>query len=170
MPDFSQLLGQMPTAPVQNGSNFYSATVPNPPQQFQSNLPAAQQALSLSPQETALYQMHLQNLTGPGGVDNPPDATNPQGSRSTLYQAVQEHAGKFYSIPTVWNGKREVEPYTKSDGSVMDVPNQTALDNVSKTGWDKFPSYATPDEADARYEAMHKFIDQDTSQYLGSRR
>lgn len=162
------MLGQPAT--TQGGANFYAATVPNPPPQFQSNLPAAQQALDLTPEEVSLYQRHLSNLTGPGGVDNPPDAANPQGSRSTLYQAVQEHNGKFYSVPTVWDGKRETEPYTRKDGTVMDVPNATALANIEKAGWENFPAYPTPDEADARYEAMHQFIDKDTSQYLSARK
>lgn len=125
------------------------------------NFDTATKALNLNPQEQALYQRHLSNLYGSGGVDNP------DGSRSSLYQAVQEHDGKFYNIPTVWNGKRETEPYTHpATGQVMDVPNKTALDNVNKAGWDKFPSYATPDEADARYDDMHKFMEQDTGQYL----
>lgn len=126
----------------------------------QSALPAAHAALNLSPQEQALYQMHLSNLYGNGGVDNP------GGSRSTLYQAVQEHDGKFYNIPTVWNGKREVEPYTKPDGTKMDVPNATALANVAKAGWENFPAYKTPDEADDRYDAMHKYMEQDTANYM----
>lgn len=161
MADFTSLVGGQ--EPVQNGVPFTSLA-PAPPQFQSSALPVATSTLKLTPQELALYQMHLQNLTGPGGVDNP------DGSRSTLYQAVQEHNGKFYNVPTVWNGKREVEPYKRDDGTVMDVPNSAALANVEKVGWDKFPSYATPDEADARYDAMHKFMEQDTSQYLGSRR
>lgn len=132
-------------------------------------LVAAQQGLNLSPQEQALYSRHLTNLNGPGGVDNPPDEENPQGSRSTLYQSVQEHNGKFYSIPTVWDGKREIEPYARPDGSVMDVANPTALANVAKAGWDTFPSYATPDEADARYDQMHGYMDQDTADYMKQR-
>lgn len=169
MVDFSQaVLGQQ--APAPGGANFFSSMQPYAPAPFQSNLPAAQQALNLSPQETALYQRHLTNLLGPGGVDNPPDAQNPQGSRSTLYQAVQEHNGKFYSVPTVWDGKRETEPYKRDDGTMMDVPNATALAKIAKAGWDSFPSYATPDEADARYDAMHQYIDKDTSQYMASRK
>lgn len=128
-----------------------------------SNYDAANAALNMTPQEQALYQMHLGNLNGPGGVDNP------DGSRSTLYQSVQEHNGKFYNVPTVWNGKREVEKYTRPDGTVMDVPNKTALANVEKMGWDKFPSYATPDQADARYDAMHKFMEADTAAALARR-
>jgi muramidase (phage lysozyme) len=127
------------------------------------NLRAADAAMSLTPQERALYQRHLTNLTGPGGVDNP------DGSRSTVYVAVQEHDGKFYNIPTVWNGKREVEPYTRPDGTVMDVPNKTTLDNVEKEGWDKFPSYPTPDAADARYGQMHAYLDKDTTTYMASK-
>lgn len=157
MADFSELLSAAP--PVRGGVPF-SSLAP----EFPSSLPLAQGMLKLSPQEAALYQMHLKNLTGPGGVDNA------DGSRSTLYQSVQEHDGKFYNIPTVWGGKIETEKYTDDRGKVWDVPNKTALANVEKMGWDKFPSYSTPDEADARYDAMHKFMEQDTSQYLAGRR
>lgn len=140
-----------------------SATRPN-------NFDAASKALNLNPQEKALYMRHLSNLWGSGGVDNPPTPENPQGSRSSLYQAVQEHNGKFYNIPTVWNGKRETEPYTHpATGQIMDVPNATALANVDKAGWDKFPSYSTADEADQRYDDMHKFMEQDTGNYLQSK-
>jgi delta 1-pyrroline-5-carboxylate dehydrogenase len=45
-----------------------------------------------TPQERSLYQRHLTNLTGPGGVDNP------DGSRSTLFQATVDHDGKTYAI------------------------------------------------------------------------
>lgn len=151
--------------PVQGGQGSYLQ--PQAPMPYgamampqQSGLAAAHAALNLSPQEQALYQQHLTNLYGQGGVDNK------DGSRSTLYQAVQEHNGKFYNIPTVWNGKREVEPYTTSDGTKMDVPNQTSLANVAKAGWNNFPSYNTPDEADARYDAMHKYMEQDTANYM----
>lgn len=129
-----------------------------------SNFDDANEALEFTPQEASLYQRHLSNLNGPGGVDNP------DGSRSSLYQAVQEHNGKFYNIPTVWDGKREVEPWTRpSDGKTFDVPNATALKKVEKEGWDKFPSYKTPEEADQRYDQMHHFMEQDTKDYLNGR-
>lgn len=128
------------------------------------NYEQANKDLQLNPQEQALYQRHLTNLTGSGGVDNP------DGSRSTLYQSVQEHNGKYYNIPTVWSGSRETQPYVTPDGRVMDVPNQTALDNVEKEGWEKFPSYSTPDEADARYNQMHGYMEQDTSDYFASKK
>lgn len=139
----------VPTAPP-----AFGMTPPTSP-----GFQAANLGLHLSPQEQALYQRHLTNLTGPGGVDNP------DGSRSTLYQAVEPHDGKYYNVPTVWDGRREVQPYTKADGTVMDVPNQTALDNVARTGWGMFPSYATPDEADVRYDQMHGYMENDTADY-----
>ncbi len=114
-----------------------------------SNLGAADAALKLTPQEKNLYERHLKNLNGPGGVDNP------DGSRSTLYQAVVEGDGKFYNIPTVWDGK------------ILPVPQ--AIQRAAQVGWDKFPSYKTAAEADARYEAMHKFMERDTADYLKKR-
>lgn len=168
--------GSMATAAGVAAPNVISplanAVLANQQQQAPTdNLSAATSALNLTPQEQALYQMHLSNLYGPGGVDN--DGSNPNlpaGSRSTLYQSPQENNGKFYNIPTVWNGKVETEPYTKSDGTVMDVPNKTALANVAKMGWEKFPAYSTPDEADARYDQMHAYMDKDTARYLQGKR
>lgn len=112
-----------------------------------ANFVAAMQAMQLTPQEQALYQMHLQNLYGPGGVDNP------DGSRSTLYQAVIEHNGKFYNIPTVWNGK------------IVPVPQAVANAHAAG-GLDAFPSYATPEQADTRYQQMHGFMEKDTGAYF----
>jgi hypothetical protein len=128
------------------------------------NYDQANKDLQLTPQEQALYQRHLTNLSGPGGVDNP------DGSRSTLYQSVQEHNGQYYNVPTVWNGVRETRPYVNpTTGQTMDVPNQTALANVDKAGWNTFPSYSTPDEADARYDQMHGYMEKDTADYLASK-
>lgn len=128
-----------------------------------NNFNVAMKDLNMNEQEQFLYQMHLGNLHGRGGVDHP------DGSRSSLYQAVHEHNGKFYNIPTVWDGKLEVKPFTRADGTKMDVPNDKALANVEKLGWDKFPSYATSDEADERYDKMHSYMEKDTQEYLKAR-
>jgi hypothetical protein len=164
MADFSQLLGLQQAGPQQatpDPGNFYTTLLPQP----SSGLAAASQLLRLNPQEMALYQRHLQNLHGPGGVDNP------DGSRSSLYQSVQERNGRFYNIPTVWNGKIETEKYTQpGTGKVFDVPNKTALSNVERTGWDQFPSYPTAEEADKRYDAMHSFMEDDTAAYMKARK
>lgn len=125
-----------------------------------SNFNSAMSDLKLNPQEKSLYQMHLDNLYGSGGVDNP------DGSRSTLFQAVQEHNGKYYNIPTVWNGAIQTVPSVNpTTGSTVQVPNLIALQNVEKAGWNKFPSYNSPEEADQRYDQMHSYMEKDTAQY-----
>lgn len=145
--------------PAQQPAQAGSSTAPGA-----SNLEAANSQLKMTPQERALYERHLQNLTGPGGVDNK------DGSRSSLYQSVQEHNGRFYNIPTVWNGRIETQKWRDpKNGKVWDVPNKAALANVEREGWDKFPSYSTPEEADARYEKMHQFMEKDTAAVLSGR-
>lgn len=150
-------------APDRAALNIGRVATPDLADPVFDKLPQTEQVtkeLDLTPQEQALYQRHLTNLTGPGGVDNP------DGSRSTLFQAVQEHDGRFYSIPTVWNGRIETENFTRpSDGKKFQVPNSTALANVERVGWKNFPSYATPEEADARYNQLHGYMEQDTEKY-----
>jgi hypothetical protein len=114
-----------------------------------ANLEAADKALNLTPQERALYERHLRNLTGPGGVDNP------DGSRSTLFQLSFERDGKTYNIPTVWDGK-----ILKPDD---------AIKRAEKEGLDKFPSYGSEAEAEKRYQQMHDFMERDTQQFLQGR-
>jgi hypothetical protein len=128
-----------------------------------SSLPAADAAMNLTPQERALYERHLSNLVGPGGVDNPPDAENPKGSRSTLFQTTVEHDGKFYAIPTVFDGK------ILWDKSAAD-PAAAAIEKVKQIGWEKFPAYKSEAEAEARYQQMHTFMEKDTEKYLADRK
>lgn len=105
----------------------------------------AHAALNLNPEEKGLYQRHLTNLNGPGGIDNP------DGTRSTLLNATIERDGKFYNTPMVWGGK-------------IATP-QEADDNIVKEGLNKFPSYKSSEEAKARYDAMHKYMERDTEAY-----
>ena len=125
------------------------------------NYNAANVEMDLTPEEQALYQRHLSNLYGTGGVDNQ------NGTRSTLYQSVEQGPdGKYYNVPTVWDGKIETENWTRpADGKVFDVPNAVAKQNIGNAGWASFPSYATPDEADTRYDQMHRYMEKDTNQY-----
>lgn len=120
------------------------------PVAIDSSVGSASTDLGLTPQEQGLYQRHLTNLTGSGGVDNP------NGSRSTLYQAVVEHEGKFYNIPTVWDGKI--------------LNTDQAVGRVRGEGWDKFPSYGSAEDAEARYTKMHGYMERDTEQFLNARR
>jgi hypothetical protein len=116
------------------------------------NLAAADAAMNLTPQERDLYQRHLSNLYGTGGV------THEDGSRSTLFQTTVEHAGKFYTIPTVFDGK------VLWDKGAAD-PAGAAVEKVKQIGWDKFPSYGSEAEAESRYQKMHDFIAKDTAEY-----
>lgn len=109
---------------------------------FPSNLPSATAGMNLTPQEQALYAYHLRNLYGQGKVENP------NGSISTIYQAVVPHAGRYFNIPTVWDGK------------ITDVPE--AIKRASAEGWQNWPSYPSPQVADSRYSRMHEYMGEDT--------
>lgn len=121
------------------------------------HLNEADAALHLNSEERALYQRHLTNLNGKGGVDNP------DGSRSTLFQTTVEHDGKFYVIPTVFDGKI----LWQKDAA---DPAAAAIERVKQIGWDKFPSYKTEHEAEARYQQMHVFMERDTEDYQKGKR
>ena len=98
--------------------------------------------LGLSPQELFLYQHHL------GNVQSGMQLNNADGSTSTVLQMVVDGpGGKFYSIPSVWDGKALTEPEARK--------------RAAQVGWDKWPSYRTPEEADARYMQMHDFMARD---------
>ena len=58
-------------------------------------------------------------------------------------------------VPTVWDGK-------------ILSPDE-AFKRVDKIGWDKFPSYATEQEAEQRYQQLHSFMERDTQQYFAQR-
>lgn len=111
---------------------------------------AATRNLNLTPGEQYLYQHHLSNLYGSGKV------TQPNGDVSTVLQAVVNGPnGQFYNIPTVWGGQQL-------------QPNEAAK-RAAAVGWDKWPSYSTPDEADDRYiNQMHPYMDADVGNWLRS--
>jgi hypothetical protein len=94
---------------------------------------------------------HLANLWGPGGVDNP------DGSRSSLYQVgFIGPDGRQYNVPSVYNGQI--------------LPPDDAIARAKQSGLSQFPSYATPQQAEARYQAMHDYMDRDTGDYFAIRR
>jgi hypothetical protein len=110
------------------------------------NLAAADAEMHFTPQEKDFYQLHLDRLRSPNEriVDD-------QGNVSTLLQMTVDHEGKTYNIPSIWGGK------------IVSVDD--AVKNVEKIGWDKFPSYNTPEEAEARYQRMHKYMDKDAEAF-----
>ena len=96
--------------------------------------------LKMTPQEQFLYQIHLNNLRNP--------VVNPDGSVSTLLQTSFEHDdGRTYNVPTVWEGAKH-KP-------------EDAIARALKIGLEKYPSYKSEDEAEKRYEEMHKYMERD---------
>lgn len=57
-----------------------------------------------------------------------------------------------YNIPSVYNGK-------------IVTPDQ-AMQFANQQGWHNFPAYPTPQAAEARYQQMHTYFDQDVQNYL----
>lgn len=102
--------------------------------------------MNLTPEEKFLYNTHLQNLNGTGKI------VHPDGSISSLLQMSFEQDGKFYNIPTVVGGK-QLAPID-------------AIKAAEKVGLDKFPSYSSADEAEARYNALHDFLGRDTADFI----
>jgi len=124
--------------------------VPETPQVDDSNLKAAIETLKLTPQEQNLYQRHLGNLTGQGGVDNE------DGSRSTLGQTTISANGKFYNIPTVWDGKS--------------LSTEEATARAAKDGLDSFPSYDTEEQAGERLQQLDSYMEKDTQAFIAGRK
>ena len=114
--------------------------------EYYKNMTAADTAMSLSPQEKDLYQRHLDNLNGFGGVNNA------NGSRSTLFAATMGSEDKTYVVPTV------------HDGQILS--GQQLRDKINEIGIDKFPSYSSQGEADQRYDQMHSFMEKDTAEWF----
>ena len=86
---------------------------------------------------------------------SPISLDNPDGARSSLRQATVQVADKVHSIPTVRNGQ------------FLEGPD--AIKAAEAEGWDKFPSYANHDQAEARYGQMHDFMDKDAQAYFADR-
>ena len=100
----------------------------------------------LTPEEANLYKMHRDNLVHP---DNTTGANGKP--RSSLLATTVEHGGRTYIIPTMRDGKT-LQP-------------SAAVDRAMSEGIQKFPSYASQEEANVRYAQMHDTMAQDTKQY-----
>ena len=107
----------------------------------EDNLRRAQAAMNLTPQETALYRTHLQNLYPSGGVPNP------DGGTSTLFQVGFDHNGRTYNVPSVYDGR-------------INHPDD-AIARAMQMGLHLFPSYQSPFEAENRYQRMHNYMERD---------
>lgn len=97
-------------------------------------------------EERYMYQHHLDNLKK-GGVKNVVNDT------ISTYAAISvERDGKYYMIPTVWDNKR--------------ISNDKAIKRAKSVGFDKFPSYFSRDQAEGRYQNIHKAMEEDVQKAL----
>jgi hypothetical protein len=103
----------------------------------------ADRDLNMTPQEKALYERHLMNLNGPGGVDRP------DGGRSTIYNQTEEQDGRHYVLPTIYEGQS--------------LEGDRASKRARQQGMDTFPSYPSEKEAEDRYQKIHGYMERDTA-------
>lgn len=106
---------------------------------------AADRELHLTEPERNLYLRHLMNLW------EGKDYLHPDGSRSTLYSSTVERDGRTYVIPSVYGG------------AVLD--QDAAVNLADAAGLDQFPAYSSEEEAQARYQRMHQFMDRDVEDW-----
>lgn len=112
-----------------------------------NHMPEADAAMSLTPEEKFLYNVHLNNLYGTGKI------VHPDGGVSSLLQmSFENDDGKTYNIPTVWGGKA-LEP-------------DAAIAAAHRFGIEQFPAYQSGEEAEARYDAMHHYLEKDTGDFI----
>jgi hypothetical protein len=96
--------------------------------------------LGMTQQEQFMIQHHRNNLAK-GGVKNP------DGSTST-YKSIGVTVGdRYYMLPTIWDNK--------------EVSAQEAVSRAQKVGFDRFPSYDTPEQGEARYQQLHGYMERD---------
>ena len=103
-------------------------------------------SLGLTPEEANLYKMHRENLVHPGNT------TGANGMpRSSLLATTVDHQGRTYIVPTM------------RDGQVLQP--SAAVDRAMSEGIQKFPSYASQEEATTRYGQLHTAMAQDTQRF-----
>jgi len=105
-----------------------------------SHLEAAQRDLNLTPQERYLYRHHLANLSRGG-------KKQPGGAISTIKNWTVGLGGRSYVIPSIWNNR--------------ELPLRDSIQQAHMVGLHNFPSYATDDEAEKRYDAIHGYMEKD---------
>jgi len=105
--------------------------------QLSQRPPPSIEDLNLTPQERFRWLIHLNNLKNP--------VVNEDGSISTLRQLSFEQDGRTYNVPTVWN-------------AAVHSPEES-IRRARAIGIFKYPSYPSRDEAEARYQQMHKYME-----------
>lgn len=140
-----------------SGTQLASANIPKIPSRARASLNQtareqimreASNELKLNTRERKLYERHLKNLWGSGGV------TGEMGNRSTLMATTVGFGGRTYLIPTVWDGKI--------------LSDEQAILRAKREGLRNFPQYRSVEEAQARYSKIHDYMDMDTEQWTNA--
>jgi len=114
-------------------------------------LPAAPLQFSapegLTPKERNLLDYHRDNLR------KGTYATLPNGDIASVYiTGVEGPGAKIYNVPGYWNGQLHTD--------VAEIQ-----EHAKNIGWDRFPSYATPQEADMAADKVHQIIEDDVERF-----
>jgi hypothetical protein len=67
-----------------------------------------------------------------------------------------ERDGQTYNLPTVWDGQ-ELDPQAA----------KPLISALGSQGWNRFPAYPDKNTAEARYQQMHRYMDQDVANTYG---
>lgn len=100
--------------------------------------------LQLTPQEQYAYEHHLGNLDR-GGV------RHDDGSISSFLNFTAGFGDKTFILPRVWDNQI--------------VEETEAIRRAQADGLHKWPSYDSVEAAEARYQAMHGYMERDTNAY-----
>lgn len=113
------------------------------------NTPQFTAPTDLSPQEQNLLEYSRNNMRKGTTMDNNGDTT------SVYITGIEGPDGRQYNVPGY------------ADGKLLSPQEMQA--NAEKTGWDKYPSYATEAEAEAAAQKVHKYVEQDNTKYLDTK-
>jgi hypothetical protein len=105
---------------------------------------AGADAMAMTPQERRLYEHHANNLRTGNYV------MQPSGMISTVRQIAVQHKGRWYSVPTIWGGREVSRPEAV----------KRAFDAGRPDDW---PSAASRQELEQRYDVLHRFMEEDVN-------
>lgn len=130
---------------VAAGPTLSKSTAPKDREKY---LDLADKNLRLNKRETRLYERHLDNLYGSGGVDDG------LGGRATLLSDIVSEGGRYYIVPRIW------------DGEVL--KKDEALKLARKESLRRFPAYSSKAKAEARLRDIHEYMDMDSEVWLSA--
>jgi hypothetical protein len=105
----------------------------------------ATKEMNLNEQEQFLYQHHLDNYAK-GGVQSA-GGTKTSSLLAITVGSKDKSDPKTYVVPTIWDNKI--------------LSKDEAIQRADDLGLEKFPSYDTREQANARYMQMHDYMDRD---------